>query len=93
MFKKQLFRQQRALAHAISSSQQIHRTPFSSISPNAPRISSAFPSRIARRWQSDDASKKLEDAQSEAKPAEAPEEDAAKKELEGKNKEIRDLKV
>ena len=93
MFKRQLLRQQRALTQTITRSPQIRRTPFSSISSNAPRISAAFPTKIARRWQSDDASKKPDGAPAEAKPAENTAEDAAKKELEAKTKEIKDLKV
>ncbi|RMZ90611.1 hypothetical protein DV736_g2151, partial [Chaetothyriales sp. CBS 134916] len=45
-----------------------------------------------RRWQSDDASKKNGDAPAETQPAEAAEQEALKKDLEAKNKEIKDLK-
>ncbi|RMZ77408.1 hypothetical protein DV738_g4363, partial [Chaetothyriales sp. CBS 135597] len=94
MLRQSLLRQQRALTAALSRPVQTHRSAFSSISSRAPRIIAASPSLAARgrRWQSDDASKKDGDASAETKPAETTEQEALQKELEAKNKEIRDLK-
>lgn len=93
MFRRQLLRQQRALIQRLSQSSPIQKTPFSLLQPNAPRIASAYPSRIARRWQTDDAAKKEAEAPSETAPAEATPEDVLKKELEAKIKEAKDMKV
>ena len=52
--------------------------------------------RLFQRWQSTETDQKLEDSSpltQDAKPAEPKEEDASKKELEAKNREIIDLKV
>jgi hypothetical protein len=64
------------------------------VTATAPRISAATLSpRIARRWQSDDASKKAEETPSEEVPPEQTEQDALKKELEARTKEVKDLKA
>ena len=92
MFKRSLFRQQRAVAQSLSRTAQSQRSGYSSFAATPLRTSPAITQRLGRRWQSTEAEKKADDA---AKPDDAAktEEDPVKKELEAKSKEVIDLKV
>lgn len=97
VFRKQLLREDCAISRAVSGASSItrvntsHAASLSTLRPT--RLTSFYPQVAGRRWQSSEAEKKeATPADGEAQPAQTPE-DAAKAELEKKNKEIIDLKV
>jgi hypothetical protein len=98
MLKRQLLRQSRALSQSSNPRTVSQFSPFSRPfhAQSVPsRLSTAFPPRLQRRWQStkpDPNPDSQPTPAAEAKP-EAEKEDLLKKEIEQKNREIIDLKV
>ncbi|KIX97261.1 uncharacterized protein Z520_06713 [Fonsecaea multimorphosa CBS 102226] len=99
MLRKQLLRQVRTVSESLSASPQIRRSPFSSATFIAPRVSrpAYLSSRIGQRWQSTEAQQQkpaTEAAPSseETKAAEEAKQDPLKEELEKTKREVIDLK-
>jgi hypothetical protein len=93
MFKRSLFRQQRAVAQSLSRTAQSQRSACSSFAPTPLRSSPAIRQYTGRRWQSTEAEKNADEPAKTADDAAKTEEDPIKKELEAKSKEVVDLKV